>query len=101
MSAEEESALDLLGQSNDEGRSIPAPEMVLFTGETALKVQELADICGISSQEVIGLALQDLYNKVKAREKAEREGVVAEVEKAQKAQEPPQEAESGDPWRPY
>lgn len=97
MTQEEEFALEQLGQSHDEGRTIPAPEMVLFTGETALKVRELSELCGIEPQEVIGVALQNLYELVKEREKAEREGKKPEA----KASKEPQGSGNQDPFRPY
>ena len=97
MTPEEEHALEQLGQANEEGRAIPAPEMVLFTGETALKVRELSDLCGIEPQEVIGVALQNLYELVKEREKAEREG----KKPAEKSASKPQESQNSDPFRPY
>lgn len=98
MTAEEAEALEAMGQAHEEGRALPAPEMVLFTGETALKVRELSDLCGIQPQEVIGVALQNLYELVKERERQEREG---KAEEAQGATRKPQAAKSGDPFRPY
>lgn len=101
LTEEEEQALEEVGQTHEEGRSIPAPEMVLFTGETALKVRELSELCGIEPQEVIGVALQNLYNTVKEREKAEREGRVTEEKRLEEAAQEPDEPENLDPFRPH
>ena len=98
LSADEEQALDSLGQAHEEGRSIPAPEMVLFTGETALKVRELGEICGIGAQEVIGVALQNLYDLVKKRERDEK---AAEAKRAEDGAREPEDVGNLDPFRPH
>ena len=99
MTAEEEQALGQMGQAHDEGRSLPAPEMVLFTGETAMKVRELSELCEVEPQEVIGIALQNLYDKVHARIKEEVAGEDTSVKGVK--QTVPQPPEGADPFRPY
>jgi len=98
MTREEEYALDQIGQAHEEGRALPAPEMVLFSGETALKVRELADLLEVDAQEVIGIALQQLYEKVHARMRAEAEEEAAADRPGQVV---PQAQEGADPFRPY
>lgn len=73
ISEEEAVAREAIGQARDEGRTIPAPVMVFMTGESMMIVRELAEICGIAEQEVIGMALQDFYRKVKEREATDRQ----------------------------
>lgn len=98
MTREEEYALDQLGQAHEEGRAIPAPEMVLFSGETALKVRDLSELLEVDPQEVIGIALQQLYERVQARIRAEEEGPPETEETVQGVPQPP---EGADPFRPY
>ena len=99
LTAEESDSLEKLGQAREEGKTIPAPEMVLFTGETALKVRELAEMCGIDSQEVIGVALQKLYEEVHARAKEEREA--DDRQTRSQAKQAAGADEGSDPFRPF
>lgn len=72
VSEEEAAAREAIGQAREEGRTIPSPAVVVMTGESLMKVQELAELCGIEEQEVVALALQDLYLKVKQRATTDR-----------------------------
>jgi len=106
MSEEEADALDQLGQAHEEGRVLPAPEMVLFTGETALKVRELADMTKLPPQEVIGVALQQFYDRVHQRAKEEREAAATRGKADDRqiggdASQGSPEPDDRDPFRPW
>ncbi len=108
MSQAESEALEQLGQAHEEGRVLPAPEMVLFTGETALKVKELSDLMQVSPQEVIGVALQQLYDRIQesVRQKREEAKAAARGETYDRqaggdASQDQAEPDNRDPFRPH
>ncbi len=67
ISDEEKDAREAIGQARDESRTIPAPTMVLFTGESQMVVDEIAELCGIPPQEVVAVALQEFHAKILKR----------------------------------
>lgn len=94
ISDEERDAREAIGQTRDESRTIPAPTMVLFTGESQMMVDEIAELCGIPPQEVVAVALQDFYAKILKR--AEDGGGSAGDEKP--ADKDPGSRGSFSPW---
>ncbi len=81
ISSEEQDAREAIGQAREDGRTIPAPTVVLFTGETQMVVDEIAELCGMSPQDVVALALQEFHKKVHERARAATGGQSAGDEK--------------------
>jgi hypothetical protein len=93
ISPEEEIARDAIGQSREAGRSIPSPTMVMFTGETQMMVEELAETLGISPQEVVGIALQQFHQRLNAEDHHEA--------RAEEPHDPDTKSGGGDPFSAY
>lgn len=101
ISEEEAEAREAIGLARQEGRTIPSPAVVIIPGESLMILTDISNLCGVSEEDVVAMALQDLYLKVKEREKQEKSAPKNDRKPVPDTQDDDQGGGGESPFKPF